>query len=42
VPTELTRRYDALLYIDQTSALHPLAMETHADQEVPETYPSGV
>jgi erythromycin esterase-like protein len=28
VPTVLTQRYDALLYVDQTSALHPLPVRT--------------
>jgi erythromycin esterase len=27
VPTDLPRRYDALLFIDQTQALHPIHME---------------
>jgi erythromycin esterase-like protein len=42
VPTVLPRRYDALLYIDETHALHPLHMQAHIEGEVPETYPSGV
>jgi erythromycin esterase len=41
VPTDLPARYDALLFFDTTSALHPL--HAPADlHEVPETYPSGV
>jgi len=42
VPTVLPQRYDALLFIDQTEALHPLHLPTRPEQEVPETYPSGV
>jgi erythromycin esterase-like protein len=43
VPTVLPRRYDAFLYLDWTHALRPLH-EVHAleDEEVPETYPSGM
>jgi erythromycin esterase-like protein len=42
VPTVLPRRYDALLYVDQTRALRPLHVVPHPGGEVPETYPSGV
>jgi erythromycin esterase len=43
VPTVLPRRYDALLYLDATRALHPLhEVRPRAEGEVPETYPSGV
>jgi erythromycin esterase-like protein len=42
VPTVLPYRYDALLYIDHTHALHPLHMRELRDGELPETYPSGV
>jgi erythromycin esterase len=38
VPTELEKRYDAFIYIDTTSALHPLHVEVDAGQ-MPETYP---
>jgi erythromycin esterase len=43
VPTVLSQRYDAFLFLEQTAALHPL-QEVHArdESEVPETYPSGV
>ena len=38
VPTVLNKRYDIFIYLDQTSALHPLPI--HADSSVvPETYP---
>jgi erythromycin esterase len=43
VPTVLSRRYDAFLYLDQTRALHPFGdIAVHDKGEVPETYPSGV
>jgi erythromycin esterase len=43
VPTDLTRRYDALLYIDNTRALHPLHMpEVKEDKDLPETFPTGL
>src|SRR5688572_13297675 len=42
VPTILTLRYDALLYLESTSALRPLHMESRLDGEAPETYPSGM
>jgi len=43
VPTVLPRRYDAFLFIDQTTALRPLhEVQPHEEHEVPETYPSGV
>lgn len=39
VPSLLPQRYDALIYIDQTRALHPLPL--HPDRrKVPETFPS--
>jgi erythromycin esterase-like protein len=41
VPSVITERYDAFLFIDQTSALHPLHL--HPDgHKTPETYPFGV
>jgi erythromycin esterase len=40
VPSVLAQRYDALLYIDTTSALHPLHMQPHSEK-LPETYPFG-
>jgi erythromycin esterase-like protein len=42
VPTIIPRRYDAMLYIDETQAVDPLHMPVRVDGEVPETYPSGV
>ncbi len=41
VPTILPLRYDAFIFIDDTSALHPLHMEPDGRQ-MPETYPFGV
>jgi len=40
VPTSLSRRYDAFIYLEQTQALHPLHVEPKIDQP-PETYPWG-
>jgi erythromycin esterase-like protein len=43
VPTVLPQRYDALLYIDTTHALHPLHdFQPIVSGEVPETYPTGI
>lgn len=42
VPSMVARRYDALLYIDETHALDPLHMPIHVADDAPETYPSGV
>jgi erythromycin esterase-like protein len=41
-PTILPRRYDALIYLDETRALHPLHVPASFEHEVPETYPTGV
>jgi erythromycin esterase-like protein len=41
VPTILTKRYDAFLYIDETEALHPLHIEPE-ELKPPDTYPWGV
>jgi erythromycin esterase len=42
VPTVLPQRYDALLYFDESHALHPLHIKPTEEHEVPETYPTGV
>jgi erythromycin esterase-like protein len=44
VPTVLTKRYDAFVYIDETHALHPLHMpQVKVDkEEIPETFPTGL
>lgn len=41
VPSLMPHRYDAFVYIDETSALHPLHMEPDGRQ-MPETFPFGV
>lgn len=41
VPSILPSRYDAFIYIDKTTALHPLHITPHGRQ-IPETYPFGV
>lgn len=42
VPTVLPRRYDAFLYLDETAAVRPLFAAARDEEEVPETFPSGV
>ena len=41
VPTILTERYDAFLFLDETEALHPLHIEP-VDVNPPDTYPWGI
>lgn len=41
VPSILPLRYDAFIYLDETSALHPLHIKPDGTQ-IPETYPFGV
>lgn len=41
VPSILPMRYDAFIYLDETTALHPLHIEPDGHL-VPETYPFGV
>ena len=41
VPSEMTERYDAFLYIDQTQGLHPLKIKPER-RLTPETYPFGI
>ena len=41
VPTLLPSRYDTLIHIDTSSALHPLSLKSDPEQ-MPETYPFGV
>lgn len=41
VPTSLARRYDAFIFIDQTTALVPL-FGRFRREEIPETWPRGV
>jgi erythromycin esterase-like protein len=40
VPSVLSLRYDAFIFIDETSAVHPLHLQPH-DVEMPATYPFG-
>ena len=42
VRTIIPRRYDAFLFIDETSALDPLHMPMGVTGAMPETYPSGM
>ncbi|GAB2774409.1 erythromycin esterase family protein [Salinimicrobium soli] len=41
VPTRLSDRYDAFLFLDQTQGLHPLHLKPDGHQ-VPDTYPFGI
>jgi len=41
VPSILPMRYDAFIYIDRTTALHPLHIQPNGHR-VPETYPFGL
>jgi erythromycin esterase-like protein len=41
VPSVLSLRYDAFIYLDETRALHPLHLQPNGHL-VPETYPFGV
>lgn len=41
VPTILPLRYDAFIYLEETTGLHPIHMEPDGHQ-MPETYPFGV
>jgi len=42
VSTDISSRYDAFLFIDETHALHPLHMQTIKDKDFPETFPTGI
>jgi erythromycin esterase len=42
VPTVMSGRYDAFIYIEETRALDPLHLPVEVDGLVPETYPSGM
>jgi erythromycin esterase len=41
VPTKLSLRYDAFVFIDETKALHPLHLQPYIDR-MPDMYPFGV
>src|SRR5918993_2168024 len=38
----LPDQFDAVLHIDETSALHPLERWAYDETDLPETYPSGI
>lgn len=40
VPTSLAHRYDAFVFIDETTALDPM-IQSFKDEELPETWPRG-
>ncbi len=42
VDTVLPSRYDAFIHVGETHALHPLHMRVSPDEELPETFPSGL
>jgi erythromycin esterase len=42
VPTIVPRRYDAFLFIDETHGVDALHMPVVVEEEIPETYPSGM
>lgn len=42
VPTNISLRYDAFLFIDETHALNPLHVQNINDKDLPETFPTGV
>jgi erythromycin esterase-like protein len=39
---QLARQFDAIIHVDETHALHPLERWARVEDEVPETYPTGV
>jgi len=41
VPSVLSKRYDAFIYLDETKALHPLHIKPHG-HKMPDTYPFGM
>jgi erythromycin esterase len=41
VPSVMSQRYDAFIYLDETKALHPLGLPAYSRQ-MPETYPFGL
>jgi erythromycin esterase-like protein len=42
VPTQMVKRYDALIFIDKTNAVSPLHMQTIKSKDVPDTFPTGI
>ncbi|MFL5811425.1 MAG: erythromycin esterase family protein [Flavisolibacter sp.] len=41
VPSVMSQRYDAFIFLDQTRALHPLHLQPH-DRHMPDLYPFGL
>ena len=41
VPSQMTARYDALIYFDRSKALHPLHIKPEGTK-IPETFPFGL
>ena len=41
VPSVMPKRYDAFVFLDETTALHPIHIEPDGNQ-IPETYPFGM
>jgi erythromycin esterase-like protein len=42
VPTVMPKRYDAFVYLAETTALHPLHISPDLAHEAPQTFPTGV
>lgn len=42
VPSVLPHRYDALMFVDESHALRPLHLRVREEEELPETFPTGV
>jgi erythromycin esterase len=42
VPSLVAGRYDAFIHVDESRAVDPLHLEPRPDQELPETYPTGM
>jgi len=40
VPTDLSKRYDAFVFFDETTALSPFNIKA-STEKIPETYPFG-
>ena len=40
VPSVMSQRYDAFIFLDETTALHPFHLQPN-DQQIPDTYPFG-
>jgi hypothetical protein len=38
----LPKRYDALVSLDHSRPVHPLRVPAIVDQDLPETYPTGL